>query len=688
MYKFILSHCRVKIFRQFEVKLNSARDLKSKQILAAYTPCIWCTMPQVQFYSNWERAKNKSTKIFFDNDESYFNTEKPHVRLEKTPNRLTHRILEQRKAYNTTIVYPPNRCETNIISEDEVDKLIQTNWRLEPISKLVESFRKISHYACQKNEKMHANKYVPIMLTLATSCKKFSDEQLSHVLCSLMLWISDESDQDARCPVIIRVLDHECKARAEKWSYSQILLISDHWYRLKWTSRSPFIDHIIIKLGNDVSNLSQSHLVQLFFYIAATFLKVAKFTRNEVNPKFNYSKVEHKLNSLVHNLDMEEIAIIAHAFFRSGAPIQDRTLLTIVIQKTAENIDVIHSTSLIAMFKIIGYSINYDQCKLLCKLLECTIPQLPRLSMICVSHVVSAATYNRLFYPELLNAAAVRLYTEIFIARVKDITRLLVALSVFCYIPHEQPNILNAIIEELNESRRYSEINCFPGCLAKCLHSLSIFNLWPKNLIAKVLDPKTIKKMYRSDRNVVQEVFALDLDIEAEMPDYTGPRLNMDWRQNIAMRMTVPLPTFKDQPLKIFHYVILDVIRVCEKYLGSKKMFHVDHVLPQYCHPDIIVCLDAKKRPIPISSMLSQIPFGSVKRVPRIGADDTKWLALVVTPPNVFAGNTNRLLRDFHAKKRQLKHIGYDPVWITLRNWQRLENDKQKFEYLQYKVFR
>nr|XP_046471742.1 FAST kinase domain-containing protein 5, mitochondrial-like isoform X1 [Neodiprion pinetum] len=682
MHKFILSYRGIKFLRQFGVRLDSAQDPKSPQILAACTTS--CNLPQVQFYSAWKKANDASIRIFYEYEEGCdSDADNSQAKWDSVENRYAHRILEQRKAYKATIVYPPKGFENQIISTDEVDKLTRTNWRLESIAKLVESFRKISQYAFQNNENIYAEKYQLIMLTLATNCKIFSDEQLSHVLRSLMLWFIECSEQDSNFSHLYRVLDQECMARAENWSHSQLLLISDHWYRLRLIRKSRFMKHAIINLGNNVSDLSQSHLVQLLFYIG-----IAR------SGLVNFKEIQVRLNPLVYNLDVDELAIIALGFFKSQTPIRDRMLLTTMIKKTTQKIDVIEDISLAAMLKItrlfrvfFSFSIHHNDLRHLCKLLECTIPQIPRLSMTCLSHVVLAAATKSLFYAELLNAATVRFYREMSKVRMKDINSLVFALSSFHYVPEKQPNILNAIIDELNASKREPEMKRYPDCLAKCLHSLSLLNKHPKNLIARVLDPKNIEKVYGSNVNIRREIFALDLDVETEMPDYSGPRLDMHSRESIAMMMTDPLPNFKGLQLNFSDYLMLDVIRICEEYLGSKKMVHVDHVLPQYYHPDIIVCLDDKKRPVPISSVLSKIPFGSVKRAPKIDADGTKWLAVVIGTRNALAKNTNRVLGHFCAKQRQLEYIGYDPFLIFWQDWSQLKNDEQKFKYLQCKVF-
>lgn len=103
-----------------------------------------------------------------------------------------------------------------------------------------------------------------------------------------------------------------------------------------------------------------------------------------------------------------------------------------------------------------------------------------------------------------------------------------------------------------------------------------------------------------------------------------------------------------------------------QECLGSKGVVHVDHVLPQYQHPDVIICFDNSNNPIPLSSTLSKIPFGSVKYPPKLTPEDIKWLALIMGSNNSYARNTNRLLGHISAKYRQLEHIGYTPHVVII----------------------
>lgn len=674
MFKLVVPCRGVNFLRHIAVRLNTSQKFPSAIASGSTPPSAQLIIENRRCNSSDSRIRNFYEYPDVNVHEDDVNT--PYTNWEGTENRHAHSIMENSKSYDSTIAkIPVNKCQK--ISADDVDDLLRKNWRLEPVSKLVHSFRQISHNANENNENIYSPRYENIVKSIACNSKILDDDQLCNVLKSLALWFIEANDEDSDFSRLCTALDLECENRANSWSTEKVLLVSDHWYRLRLIRKSRFVSKSIIRLGTNPETLSPRHLVQLMFYTSVSRSKLV-----------NFREVEARLCSSVKLLNINELAIVALGFFKSQTQIRDRKLLTMIIQRTIREIESIDEISLAAILKVVRYSVHINDLDFLGKLLENVIPQIPRLSVTCLVHVILAAANRSLFYADLLNAVTARFYREISKLRVKDIRCLVFALSSFNYVPEKQPNILKRIIEELSDSNRQDELKRFPKCFATCLHHLSILNIHPKKLIAQALDPENVQKAYGSDVNAIRrEIFALDLDIETEIPDYRGPRLDTQTRENVAMRLTDAAPWTKGSQLTITDYFMLDVVKTCEEYLGSKEMVHVDHVLPQYQRPDIIVCLDNENSPIPISSTLSKLPFGSVKHPPKITSDDIKWLALIIGSSNSYAKNTNRVLGHICAKHRQLEYIGYTPFLIFWQDWRQLKNDGEKFKYLQCKVF-
>lgn len=60
-------------------------------------------------------------------------------------------------------------------------------------------------------------------------------------------------------------------------------------------------------------------------------------------------------------------------------------------------------------------------------------------------------------------------------------------------------------------------------------------NIYPKDLISTVLDPEYLKKFYGdSPYRINEEILTVDLNVDVELEDYTGPRLDNKSRSIVA----------------------------------------------------------------------------------------------------------------------------------------------------------
>ncbi|XP_012250746.2 FAST kinase domain-containing protein 5, mitochondrial-like [Athalia rosae] len=599
-----------------------------------------------------------------------------HAKTKAVENRYAHSVMVRTKSYRETLANIPV-IDRNCIGEIELDELLTQDWRLASIPELKKSFREISYHVHEHQEDLYSNKYADILESLSSRCREFNDFELCHVMQSLMLWLAVVREQDTPISNFYSALDNECKLRAPKWQTKKLLLILDHWYRLRFMKESEFVTLAMLRLGQNVKALKAVELVQYMFYMSVDRINLA-----------NCRDLEMQLKNIVNELTVEEVALVALGFFKSQTKIRDRELLRAIILKAIHHIESIDDISLAAILKIARYSIGPKDLSLLCKLFERIIPQIPRLSLQCLTHTALAAVNKRIFQEDLMNAISTRFYQDISSLRLKDIRSLVFALSSFNYIPEKQPNIFDKIVEELSDSNRKKELKDHPQHLALCLHHLSMLNIHPKNLIEQVLDSESIREAYGLDANAIRrEIFALDVNVEVEFPDYVGPRLDEKLREDVAMKLTDKLPPWEGFKHSMMNYFMHDVIRICEAYLGSRDMLHVDHILPQYGRADIIICLDEANTPVPIGSIFSELPVGNVKHPPKIDINGAKWLALIIGTIHSYALDTDRPLGHICAKRRQLEHIGYEPTVIFWQDWMSLENDMDKFKYLQDKVF-
>lgn len=138
-------------------------------------------------------------------------------------------------------------------------------------------------------------------------------------------------------------------------------------------------------------------------------------------------------------------------------------------------------------------------------MLDALIPEIDRLSILCCIHIAILGTTIQVIHNDSLKVISqkvVERIANIDEVRLKDIERILLALTMGNYDPKTNPDIFNAINEELHKDDRLPEINQYPRSFVCALHLLTINNIYPKELINRVLDTDFIVDVYGSGYNI------------------------------------------------------------------------------------------------------------------------------------------------------------------------------------------
>ncbi|XP_024945660.1 uncharacterized protein LOC107272639 isoform X2 [Cephus cinctus] len=268
------------------------------------------------------------------------------------------------------------------------------------------------------------------------------------------------------------------------------------------------------------------------------------------------------------------------------------------------------------------------------------------------------------------------------VIRMKDIERILYVMTIFNYdISHP---FYKKCIKELNRPEREEEINNFGKAFICALHYMSMANLYPKNLIEKALAKDFILQAYGKDvHKINREALFLDRSVEVELPDYTGPRLEAGTWKSVAQKNRWTLKMKQNQMTNNADTLLLDVLKTCKEIFGFDSAVVVDQTLPHYTKPDIYICLDGNKKPIPVEPLLTELPFGSIKRAPEINLSNSQWIAIIVGGPNCYIRNTTQYCGLIASKLRQLRQIGYTPIMIPYFRWFDLPNEEAKKDFIQ-----
>lgn len=126
--------------------------------------------------------------------------------------------------------------------------------------------------------------------------------------------------------------------------------------------------------------------------------------------------------------------------------------------------------------------------------------EIPRLSHLCCLHIALLGTgFLQYYHPETLKKVCDKLVPHISNpekVRLKDIERILLALTMFDFDPKTNPDIFKECYVEIHKQSRIVEEVKFSRALVSTLYYLSIKNLYSYDLMNRVLDQDYIENIY------------------------------------------------------------------------------------------------------------------------------------------------------------------------------------------------
>lgn len=126
--------------------------------------------------------------------------------------------------------------------------------------------------------------------------------------------------------------------------------------------------------------------------------------------------------------------------------------------------------------------------------------EIPRLSEVCCLHIGLLGTgYLQYCHPESLQKVCDKLVANISNPqkiRLKDIERILLALTTFDYDPKTTPDIFKESFSEIHKESRLVEEIKYVRSLVCTLYYLSIKHMYSYELMSKVLDKDYIETNY------------------------------------------------------------------------------------------------------------------------------------------------------------------------------------------------
>lgn len=307
--------------------------------------------------------------------------------------------------------------------------------------------------------------------------------------------------------------------------------------------------------------------------------------------------------------------------------------------------------------------------------------EIPRLSNLTCLHMALLGTNLQIYHEVCLSKIVDKLVRDLSNPdklRLKEIERLLLATTMFDFHSVNVPDFYERCLKELKEDRRKIEQSKYTRCVPCALNYLSIRKIFDYELMNKVLDKDYIFTVY--GRNAVpRELMVLDYSIEVECPDYRGNRLSEKLRNTVMKLTSEHIPSAEREKQSVANKLFLQVQRAVNNLVGDKNLSLALHILPHFSKAgkkkqakikliltqfflDIIICKNTKTNEFVSPKVFNDFILTDVKHP--IKDENLKWYALVILAYNQTIREKSTPLGLMNMKARQLKAIGYEPVFV------------------------
>ncbi|XP_017879394.1 uncharacterized protein LOC108624522 [Ceratina calcarata] len=610
--------------------------------------------------------RHKSSAV---NEPCRQNIEKCEITIPE--HKIIHSYLQNSKYYDNTIMSPIRATAT--VTSEEIEELYNKQWHNQSVQDIMNDMKKLTycHLCGSRFEKSLVDS---ILQALTPKLSELDSDQIKTLMQHLVA-LKDVIERDYISRRFFKALDKECIKHFFKSNVQEMLLIVDAFYQLQ-RHESDYLWRAIRKLGSKYYKLSGKELVQLLFVINIP-----------IGPlEINMFEIECRLEDCIEDLTGDEIGIIARGFFLQKRSIRNRNLMSAMLKKLTTCLNHMDSSNVASVMKILRYSETLYCMLEIQQLLKALHPEIPRVSLRCLTHIMHALGGIRIYDEELINSILDRVINEMKQARLKDIERIIYGICAVTPFTNYYTDVCHRLINEIMMSYktyRMHEINTYQVCFVRILSFLTIKNLYVPELIQFAFEPSFVQKTYKSNlRLLTNEYLILHCSIKIELPYYTGPLLSEKLYEYLTKKFSYYDDVYrKDNNVKLR----TEIVFICKNKLGLNVS--VDYILPHYANKDIILGLDEHDNPVDVEPILSAMPPASIKSINSNELQRIKWKIILAVPNIVNVMGHDGYIGNVHRKYRQLKTIGYTPIVIAEDKWNYLSQENEKENYLRQLIF-
>jgi CxxC motif-containing protein len=314
----------------------------------------------------------------------------------------------------------------------------------------------------------------------------FKDDQLWRILINLeQLQKSPRSTSEAfqeNIDELLAELDEICCERGRVWSQSELMKMSNVWFKLNYYSN--FIEGALGRVRRGFIKLPKEIFIETLFYLTSC--------RRNIPLTF----VEVRLKAMFDELTANELGIFCMSLYKNDVWIKDEDLVHKLYEKTFAEIDRIDEVTLqyfLKQLRISSEALHLGHLKKLCELL---LKRINGYSLKTCVHIGLLGTNSEYCHQELIEAVVRRFNADIDQAIVRNFADLALIISHFNFKTDSgiEKELIAKIMTELK--RRVDEVVKIPRALAVAMNNLTICGVHDEEIIEAVLTEKFCKLAY------------------------------------------------------------------------------------------------------------------------------------------------------------------------------------------------
>uniref|UniRef100_A0A4W6CNQ0 FAST kinase domains 5 n=1 Tax=Lates calcarifer TaxID=8187 RepID=A0A4W6CNQ0_LATCA len=467
---------------------------------------------------------------------------------------------------------------------------------------------------------MSDQRFAMLLRYSVENLRLFTDLQLLEVLQSFV-WLDMPSSH-----TVLELYETELSRRTNQMTLHQLLLAADLW-RCTGKQAQQFLQHLYDSVHSYLGQMGVPELVQLLYIIG----EGRQCPADLIHP------VQQLLMCHLQQLYPEEVGVVCLGLFKSQTSIS-QSVVTNIVDKAHSFVNEMSDFAVVNVLKLLRFSYLYHRAWMEAMTKE--VPRrAPKMGVKGLMHVTLTCSAMHYRSDNILMAVAERVPSLVPHCRSKDACKLLWAFGSLQFLPVQSPSFYPSLTEALRQ--RKAEFQRYPEHLLTGLLGLAFVSQFPEDLIALALSPDFVRLALTSTQlELKKDLFTLEGAVVLELPQWTGPRLSCELKEEEAESALQDL-------------------------LGGEEFVCKRMILPHTRSIDLEVHFDSTGKPIPVNPA-SHVPS-----------------------KNHYCIYSQQLLGLHAMKRKHLKLAGYRVVELSRHEWFPMlrKSRTEKLAYLHSKVY-